>query len=141
MIAGHFRKVKNMKRYRHFGLARSSPGVVSVQLASDTEEESIVLADQDWEPASCSLPRLNPPVVYHTKGKCTCTTQFGSTAPMKSVFVCVQGLSLLSQPPMVQLPHVPRAFPHPPLPVAIYQQRSYACAKTARSCGRKSSDE
>ena len=62
MFAGHLRKVKNIKRYQHFRFASSSPGAVTVQLASDTEEESIVvLADRDWVPSLHSLSTVTPP--------------------------------------------------------------------------------
>ena len=62
MFAGHLRMVKNIKRYQHFRIASSSPGAVTVQLASDTEEESIVvLADRDWIPSLHLLPTVTPP--------------------------------------------------------------------------------
>ena len=43
MFTGHLRKLKNMKQYQHFSFQCSSPGVVTMKLASDMEEESIVL--------------------------------------------------------------------------------------------------
>ena len=59
MSAGHLRKLKNIKWYQHFSFQCSSPGVVTMKLPSDTEEESIVLlVDRDWEPVSSSLPPL-----------------------------------------------------------------------------------
>ena len=142
MFAGHLRKVKNIKCYQHFRFASSSPGAVTVQLASDTEEESIVvLADRDWVPSSHLLPTVASPVVCPTKGRCTCTTRYESTAPMKSVIVCAQGLSLLTQPPTLPLPRLPQAFRHPP-PQAHHQQRSLcgSCREpghTARTCSKR----
>ena len=125
---------ENIKHYQHFRFASSSPGAVTVQLASDTEEESIVvLADWDWVPSSHLLPPVTPPpVVCPMKGRCTCTTRYGSTAPMKSVIVCAQGLSLLTQPPTLPLPRLPQAFRHPPLQ-AHHQQRSCVCVEAAGS--------
>ena len=43
MFAGHFRKLKNIKQYQHFSFQCSLPGAVMMKLASDMEEESIVL--------------------------------------------------------------------------------------------------
>ena len=59
-------------------------------------------------------------------------TVFGVQCTLFFYSVCAQGLSLLTQPPTLPLPRLPRAFRHPPLQ-AHHQQRSCVCAEAAGS--------
>ena len=128
MFAGHLRKLKNIiKQYQHFSFQCSSPGVVTMKLASDMEESIVLLADRGWEPVSSSLPPLVlPNGLSHER-------QVYLHAQRKFAIVCAPCHSLLpSQPPTVPLLHLPLALPRPLL-LANQQRRSFVCVEIVRS--------
>ena len=63
MFAGHFRKLNNFKQYQHFTFQHftfqaTTPGIVSLRVASDSKEETVsLLSDSDWCPVASCLPQ------------------------------------------------------------------------------------
>ena len=62
-FAPHLKKVTGVKKYHHFRVDSSQPGVVFVREHADTGEQRIDLRKSTpcWSPAPNELPRIVPP--------------------------------------------------------------------------------
>jgi hypothetical protein len=62
IFAPHFKKLKNIKTYHHFHSDSSTPGVVRVKVAADSEEETLnLLKSTSWHPEPSTLPETVTP--------------------------------------------------------------------------------
>ena len=55
-LAPHIRKIAGIKQYHHFRFTSASPGTVYVRMYADSEERSLSLLKEDWQPNPSSLP-------------------------------------------------------------------------------------
>ena len=61
LLASHFKKIVGIKKFHHFRMLSSTPGILYVKEHTDTEEVSLTLLRDNWQPNSASLPpRLEP---------------------------------------------------------------------------------
>ena len=62
MLGRHLRKIKGMKKFRHFRFDSSTPGVIHVRHEAEGVETTLDLGlDPDWAPSSRVLPHVLPP--------------------------------------------------------------------------------
>lgn len=61
LFAEHFRKLPSIKKYHHFRMSSSSPGMVFVKEHSDSPEVEFSLLKHPWSPRSEDLPDTVPP--------------------------------------------------------------------------------
>ena len=62
MLGRHLRKIKGVKKFRHFRFDSSTPGVVHVRHEAEGVETTLDLGlDPDWAPSSRVLPHVLPP--------------------------------------------------------------------------------
>ena len=60
-FAPHFKKIVGIKKYHHFRMSSSQPGVVFLKEHSDTPEVKLSLLKQSWTPTKEELPNVVPP--------------------------------------------------------------------------------
>ena len=129
-FARQFRKLKNMKRYRHFRFDAGTPGIVYVKTAADGNEEAFsLLVDRDWVPSSSSLPDIVPPNGLSFERQCYLHNTIAEFCPEECRDrVCQTPVALLpsTHPSCTPLSHTP------PAPLSSAEPT----AKKARLCGK-----
>ena len=56
LLAPYFKKIVGIKKFYHFRMLSSAPGILYVKEHTDTEELSLTLLRDNWQPNSASLP-------------------------------------------------------------------------------------